>query len=262
MDHLAARPGRLTLGVAPEADRHVDGRGLVPHRRTGDDLASGGAPRKVLLAVDADDVVLDLARRFDSRKINPTLVFSTSEMLHCLDTESFAVVVIQTDAIDGSVAEVVERARGASDAPILLVGDVPAAIRTVADDYVLANHATGDIFRSAIALVELSRPVALPSPLKWGPLELDVGTREARWLGEVIELTSLQFRIMEILVLAGGDVVPTQDIARHVWGDSTSDDSERVVAHIRRVRRKIEPTPSRPRFIKRVRGEGYRLVAN
>ena len=127
------------------------------------------------------------------------------------------------------------------------------------DEHV-AEHDVGQVIHRAMTLIELTRPVALPRPLRWGPLELDVARRIASWRGERISLTALQFRILEVLILAAGGVVTPAELSRRVWGDESFEDRERVTAHVRRIRKLIEPDPSRPRFLLAVRGEGFRLA--
>lgn len=109
--------------------------------------------------------------------------------------------------------------------------------------------------------MDMSRPVRLPECLRWGSLELDVQRHEARWGGRPLPLTTLQFRIMEVLALAAGSVVTDEQLSRRVWSASSScEDKDRLVAHIRRIRRSMEEDPARPRFLIRVRGKGFRLA--
>jgi DNA-binding response OmpR family regulator len=65
---------------------------------------------------------------------------------------------------------------------------------------------------------------------------------------------------MEMLILAAGAVVDPNDLSRQLWGRESFSDGERILAHVRRIRRKIEDDSSRPAFLLTVRGEGYRLA--
>lgn len=77
------------------------------------------------------------------------------------------------------------------------------------------------------------------------------------WEGAHIDLTALQFRIMEILVVAAGVVVTFEELSRRVWGDSF-DDREWLIAHIRRIRKRLGRGLD-DRFIVTARGQGFRL---
>jgi DNA-binding response OmpR family regulator len=117
-----------------------------------------------------------------------------------------------------------------------------------------------EIARALRVLVDGHGGSELPRFLRHGPLELDVDRRTARWNDATLDLTKLQFRLLVALVTADGALVSRADLHRALYGTAPIDDGERVVAHVRRVRDKIEPQPSRPRFLLTVRGEGFRLA--
>jgi DNA-binding response OmpR family regulator len=84
--------------------------------------------------------------------------------------------------------------------------------------------------------------------------------REALWHGCRVEMTRLEFRILAALVVAAGGVVTRDDLYRTVWRQASPDDGERIVAHIRRIRAKLEADPTHPAFLLTARGEGFRLA--
>ncbi len=117
------------------------------------------------------------------------------------------------------------------------------------------------VVAQALALIELRhRAPSVDGPLCWGPLQLDVSKRESRWRGGRIDLTATQFEILAALVRAGGHVLTKLELQREVWPDSVPDDGERLIAHIRRIRARIESDPSRPQFLLTARGVGFRLA--
>jgi len=78
--------------------------------------------------------------------------------------------------------------------------------------------------------------------------------------GEEVFLTPTEFRLLEILLERSGQAVPRSVLVQALfqgWADSTA-----LSVHIHRLRQKIEPEPSRPRYIKTVHGVGYRLDAD
>jgi len=74
-----------------------------------------------------------------------------------------------------------------------------------------------------------------------------------------IKLTNLELRLMHLLVMHPNQVLPTNTIVHRVWGYLTPGDHTLVKNVIYRIRRKIEPDPSNPRYILSVVGEGYRF---
>lgn len=110
--------------------------------------------------------------------------------------------------------------------------------------------------RSARALI-----YNLPS-LSLGDLTLDpsVRTLEDR-SGEVKHLTRLEFRLLYTLIIHNGQVLTTETLVERVWGYSGRGDRDLVRGLIKRLRAKVEPDPSNPRYIITIPGVGYKLLA-
>lgn len=115
---------------------------------------------------------------------------------------------------------------------------------------------------AARQLAQIRQEVDLPSVLEWGPLRLDLKKHEARWDGAVVSFTRQQFKFVSVLVLAEGAAVTFGQLSRLVWGEELTHrgDVERVVALVRRIRKKIEVDPTHPAFLVSVPGVGYRLA--
>jgi DNA-binding response OmpR family regulator len=76
--------------------------------------------------------------------------------------------------------------------------------------------------------------------------------------GRTIPLTKTEFRLLSTLATARGAVVTREQLLERVWDYGYFGDTRLLDVHIRRLRRKIEPDPGRPRLIVTVRGVGYR----
>lgn len=226
-------------------------------RRVGDPWHR--SDRTVLVALREPRRAGEIAERLSGRRIVPTLVFTCQDLLEQVREGSYGLVVVDPELSCGHDMKCVEETRRLSTAPIVALTTNHLA-EPDADMVLDPDEDADEVSERAEALLELSRPVALPQPIRWGPLELDVRTHEARWDGEPLHLTTIQFRIMEVLTLAAGAVVTSEELSRRVWGESAFDDHDRVVAHIRRIRKTIEEDPAKPTFVVRVRGHGYRLV--
>jgi len=94
----------------------------------------------------------------------------------------------------------------------------------------------------------------------WGPLLLDRRRRRAFWAAREISLTAQQFRLLWELAEAQGALVTVAELSDRVYDGSVGDDRERLMGHVRRIRRLIEADPARPAFLLTVRGEGFRLA--
>lgn len=226
-------------------------------RRIGDEWAA--ATPRVLLGLRDPESAGSLAKRFDEAGLLPTLAFSCGHLVREARQDTYGLIVLDADFACDHNSECLRKVRGASRAPIMAVGKLDDGGHTDVDVALDPDREAGEIVERATALVEMSRPVRLPAAVRWGPLELDMGRHTARWQGRHLHLTKMQFRIMEILVMAAGSVVSVEQLSGRVWGESSIDERDRLVAHIRRIRRLIEDDPSSPRFLVRVRGRGFRL---
>ncbi|MBV8952400.1 MAG: response regulator transcription factor [Actinobacteria bacterium] len=191
------------------------------------------------------------------------MVFNTAELAGLVERSSFDLVMI-----DGGLPGLDDPARvntivTRSDAAVILVGGcdgVTDALAAGAHAHLGAGVSAEEVALRGSALVGL-RPGTEHSPiLEWGPLRLDMRRREAQWHGRGLELTRLEIRILAALVLAAGGVVTRDDLYRRVWRQASPDDGERIVAHIRRIRAKLEADPTHPTFLLTARGEGFRLA--
>jgi two-component system phosphate regulon response regulator PhoB len=99
-----------------------------------------------------------------------------------------------------------------------------------------------------------------PAPLTFGRLSVVLAEREVRVDGQVVETTPLEFDLLARLVSAPRRVFSRTELLEQVWGSSGSWQSPATVTeHIRRLRVKLEPDRDRPRWLRTVRGVGYRF---
>lgn len=205
-----------------------------------------------------------LARALVERGALATVAFTGQQVLSSLDSHDADLLVLDTLLAGATPASFVKAVRARSEAPLLLIGLLPPAVSPLLDAAVHVAVPAGTheavIAGQAAALLGLMASASVHVIHHWGPLELDVGRRQARWHGRPLDVTPLQFRILSALVLAQGDVVTKRELHRLVWGSGVVDDGERVAAHIKRIRAKLGEQPSKPSFLLTVRGEGYRLA--
>lgn len=226
-------------------------------------MLGGRGPKHVLLAFSDVDVSARVAREFLTAGVMATLVPSREEVFIAIPDSRYRLLVIDAPLVDEGFLVAVSAVRPGTDLPIAMLGEVRGpSVDSVSElvDLVLPESITfEELVDRSLRLMAMTRPVREPALLCWGRFELDVRRRQAFWHGKPISLTTTQFRLMEIMVLAGGDVVTGEQLSRRLWGDSTFHDAERLLAHIRRIRKKIEDDPTHPRFLLTVRGEGFRL---
>ena len=93
-----------------------------------------------------------------------------------------------------------------------------------------------------------------------GETELNFKKYEATKRGKKVEFTPLEFQMLKILAKQKGQVLTRNDLLDKIWGEDNLVVSSRTIdSHIANIRKKIEDDPSNPKFIKSVRGVGYKL---
>lgn len=112
----------------------------------------------------------------------------------------------------------------------------------------------------AIWSISLVRQQAAKPVFYLGNTEIDLNsatviTKNGRWT-----LTAKEFSLLEKLYGNRGNIVTGDSLCRAAWGEDLYGYENTLMVHIRRLREKIEPEPSRPRYLLTVRGLGYKLT--
>ena len=92
-----------------------------------------------------------------------------------------------------------------------------------------------------------------------GGLELNTSTKEVKVDGQVVKVTPIEFKILNLLLANKGRVFSIDEIDERVWNEESFNVENTVAVHIRRIREKIEINPKEPRYLKVVWGVGYKI---
>lgn len=144
--------------------------------------------------------------------------------------------------------------------------DKVGGLMTGADDYVTKPFSPSELMARIDALyrrVERERPEnaqAYVETLESGDFTLNLRNRQLTHQGNPVELTQVEFQMMEYFITSGGQELSRADILKRVWGESYYGEEKIVDVNIRRLRMKIEKDPSAPQHIQTVWGRGYRWV--
>lgn len=164
--------------------------------------------------------------------------------------------------------EVCRRLRSEAPVPIIMLtargeeADRITGLELGADDYVAKPFSPRELTaRVKAVLRRASGPLPEPgeqTTLRAGDLEVDLGSHEARVNGKPVALTAKEFDLLAYLMSHPRRAFRREKLLEAVWGFSTGDTST-VTVHVRRLRAKVEPDPSAPRYVCTVWGVGYRF---
>ena len=92
-----------------------------------------------------------------------------------------------------------------------------------------------------------------------GGLELNTSTKEVKLDGQIVRVTPIEFKILNLLIANKGRVFSIDEIYEKVWNEESFNVENTVAVHIRHIREKIEINPKEPRYLKVVWGVGYKI---
>jgi DNA-binding response OmpR family regulator len=176
------------------------------------------------------------------------------------------VLDVMMPVLDGF--ETCRRLRRVSDVPILMLTakgqerDVVQGFEMGADDYVTKPFRAREFVARIKALVSryTRQEEQEREKLAYQHLVLDLKERRVTYWGKNIQVTPLEFQLLQYLMKNMGTVLSKEDLLRNVWGHvETVGDMNLIEAAIRRLRKKLELDPSSPEYIQTVWGTGYRF---
>lgn len=217
-----------------------------------------------ILVVDDDQHILSVLKRglgFEGYTVD---IAENGEKALAIARESppdLVVLDIMMPGIDG--VEVTKRLRQGSDVPVLLLtakvatADKVAGLDAGADDYLIKPFALDELLARVRALLRRRQPSDAIT-LQFSDLMIDTGAREVRRGGEIIELTTREYELLQFFLRNPRQVLTRDLIYERVWGYDFGGESNVIDVYIRYLREKLERN-GRARLIHTVRGAGYVL---
>jgi two-component system KDP operon response regulator KdpE len=175
-------------------------------------------------------------------------------------------VILDLVLPDRSGVEVCRDLRGWSAVPILILsavgeeGQKVAALDAGADDYVTKPFGVEELLARLRAALRRAQPSREPV-IAVGELSIDLEKHAVSRAGEPIRLTPHEFALLRFLAENEGKLLTHRMILKEVWGPAYQVESHYLHVYVSQLRRKIEPDPTRPRYILTEPGAGYRFAA-
>ncbi len=167
-----------------------------------------------------------------------------------------------------SGTEVCRQLRQRSAVPIIMVTardseiDKVVGLEIGADDYVTKPYSPRELVARIRAVLRRqgaeAAEVTTPT-LAAGPVRMDVERHVVTVEGAAVQLPLKEFELLELLLRNAGRVLTRGQLIDRVWGADYVGDTKTLDVHVKRLRSKLEPEPSAPRYIVTVRGLGYKF---
>ena len=162
--------------------------------------------------------------------------------------------------------EVCRQIRATSSVPVIMVSakddevDKVVGLELGADDYVTKPYSPRELVARIRAVLRRGQePDLLPDTLEAGPVRMDVERHVVTVGGHEQRLPLKEFELLEMFLRNPGRVLTRGQLIDRVWGSDYVGDTKTLDVHVKRLRAKLEPDPSDPRYLVTVRGLGYKL---
>jgi len=182
-------------------------------------------------------------------------------------TNEYALVVLDVMLPGINGFEVLRRIRSVSKIPVLLLTargedvDRIVGLEIGADDYLPKPFNPRELVARIRAVLRRAKPAkpadAVPEILSVGDVELDPATRTVQRAGQPVELTSVEFNLLEVLLREAGRVVTRERLVNAVLSRKFMPFDRSIDMHVSKVRRKLGDSDESGDHIKTIRGVGY-----
>jgi two-component system response regulator ResD len=234
----------------------------------GKELETRSTVAKVLIVDDEPNIreVVGLYLRRDGHTV--VLATDGEEALEVFRESEPDIVILDLMLPKISGLEVCRRMRADRRVPLIMLtarGEEEERIVGLslgADDYVVKPFSPRELAARVAAVlrrVEESSGDVGQKVLSFDGLRIDPNTREILVRGEPATLTAREFDLLHHLASSPGRVYTRDQLMELVWGYTFSADTSTVTVHVRRLREKVEPDPTRPRYLQTVWGVGYKF---
>lgn len=220
-----------------------------------------------MLVVDDDTRLRELLKSFLSRNgFRVSMAANAAAARQQLEALDFDLIVLDVMMPGQTGLDFAGELRKGSDVPILMLtamGDPKdriAGLEKGVDDYLGKPFEPLELLLRIQSILRRGRPTPTseaPESITFGPFQFDLALGELAQKGKRIPLTDAEIALLRTLGAHLGEVLSREALCKSVGGGM----NERAIdVQVTRLRRKIEPDPGFPRYLRTVRGQGYRLV--
>ena len=222
---------------------------------------------KKVLVVDDDVKTVELVRLYLDRDGYQVLTaYNGVEALRLAHENYPDLIVLDLMLPDIDGLEVCRTLRRESDVPIIMLTarttdqDKLTGLDLGADDYITKPFSPKELVARVRAVLRRLPGERGPEEIKSGELSMNFTTHEAWFAGRPLNLTSIEFKLLGVLAKEPGRVFSRANLIAEALGYDFEGFDRTIDVHILNLRRKLEPDPSHPKYIKTIYGIGYKFV--
>ncbi len=225
------------------------------------------SPKASILVVDDEPHVRRLVKaNLESSGYKVLTAADGQEAIEAVEQETPDLVILDLmlPKLDGYA--VCRRIREFSTVPIIMLTARSAEVDLIhgfdvgADDYLTKPFAVNELLVRVRAVLKRSKwpeEVLARQDFRAGPIEIDFAQHRVSVDGKAVRLTPTEYRLLTYLASNANRVIVHRELLRAVWGPEYGEETEYLRVYVRYLRQKLEPDPSKPRYIVTQPGAGY-----
>ena len=221
--------------------------------------------KKILLVDDEPELLTLVAVILKEDGFENIMTASTvSEGIDAAKTQKPDLAILDVMLPDGDDFSLMQQIRAFSDMPVIFLTardeaeDKLAGLGLGADDYIAKPFLGEELLLRVHAILRRCYKTDAPVVKLDGCL-IDFERGQVSKAGETIPLTAMEYTLLKTLARNAGKIVTLDTLCEALWGDNPFGYENSLNAHIRRIREKIESTPSKPVSLITMKGLGYKL---
>lgn len=219
---------------------------------------------KIFLLEDDSAIAMGLGYSLEKEGYEVTLAESVSQALKIIEKDEFSLYILDLTLPDGNGYDVCKKIKEKGDLPVIFLTAYDDEVNVVmgfdlgADDYVTKPFRVKELLVRIKSVLRRYNKENLDSTVKIKNLTINTNEAKVYKDGKEIILTAMEYRLLLVLLNNRGKVLTRNQLLEGIWdvdGDFVEDNT--LTVYIKRLRDKIEEEPTKPEFIKTVRGLGY-----
>jgi len=223
---------------------------------------------RVLVIDDEPSILRALRINLSARNYEVSTASDGASGLAAVSRDRPDVLILDLGLPDMDGTDVIHGVRGWTSTPIIVLSvwgqehQKVAALDAGADDYVTKPFGMDELLARLRAAVRRASPAPDEPVVTTPDFTVDLAAKRVRRDSDGdVRLTPTEWQLLEILVRNRGRLVTQRQLLQEVWGPAYESESNYLRVYVAQLRRKLEPEPSRPRYILTEPGMGYRFQA-
>ncbi|MBE5844592.1 MAG: response regulator transcription factor [Butyrivibrio sp.] len=224
--------------------------------------------KRVLVVDDERTIVKGIKYSLEQDGMKVDSAFDGEEALQFAKDNTYDIILLDVMLPKMDGFEVCQQIREFSSVPIVMLTakgddmDKILGLEYGADDYITKPFNILEVKARIKAIMRrTNKPETQASVLNFGELMINEEYRRVYVGDKEINLTSREFDVLEFLVSTPGKVYNRSELLHAIWGEDFPGDERTVDVHVRRLREKLEKSPSEPRYVRTKWGSGYYFQA-